>query len=254
MTQEILHDLQAIATACSIEEVWSILPQSVAAYGFDRVIYGFTRFRTANSFGDLQDLLVLSNHGSEYTDEFMNGGLYFEAPMVQWAAENVGPCSWSLAHDLAQKGNLTDGQLKVLDFNKRHDVSAGYTISFPEVSSRSKGAIGLSAASGMSQDEVDAIWHAHGREIEVLCNVAHLKLVSLPYTPPDGRRLTPRQREVLEWVGGGKTTADIALIMGLTPATVEKHLRLAREALDVETTAQAVLKASVQNQIFLVGA
>ena len=49
----------------------------------------------------------------------------------------------------------------------------------------------------------------------------------------------------------GKTTQDAAEIMGLTPATVEKHLRLAREALDVETTAQAVLKASFQNQIFV---
>jgi LuxR family transcriptional regulator len=38
--------------------------------------------------------------------------------------------------------------------------------------------------------------------------------------------------------------------MGLTPATIEKHLRLARDALEVETTAQAVLKASMQNQIF----
>ena len=63
--------------------------------------------------------------------------------------------------------------------------------------------------------------------------------------------LTNRQREVLEWVGDGKTTQDIATIMDLTPATVEKHLRLARESLDVETTAQAVLKASFQNQIFL---
>ena len=34
---------------------------------------------------------------------------------------------------------------------------------------------------------------------------------------------------------------------------VEKHLRLAREALDVETTAQAVLKASLQRQIFFGG-
>ncbi|MFV0358632.1 MAG: LuxR family transcriptional regulator, partial [Tropicimonas sp.] len=38
----------------------------------------------------------------------------------------------------------------------------------------------------------------------------------------------------------------------LTPATIEKHLRLAREALDVMTTAQAVLKASFLNQIFIV--
>ena len=50
----------------------------------------------------------------------------------------------------------------------------------------------------------------------------------------------------------GKTTQDISVIMELTPATVEKHLRKAREALAVETTAQAVVKAAFQNQIFLV--
>lgn len=44
---------------------------------------------------------------------------------------------------------------------------------------------------------------------------------------------------------------DIALLLGLTPATAEKHLRLARAALNVETTAQAVLKAAFQNQIFI---
>ena len=56
---------------------------------------------------------------------------------------------------------------------------------------------------------------------------------------------------MLEWVGDGKTVQDTAVIMGLTPPTVEKHLRLARQALNVETTAQAVLKAAFQNQIFV---
>ena len=83
--------------------------------------------------------------------------------------------------------------------------------------------------------------------------MAHLKIVTLPHHR-GGRSLTKRQREALEWVGDGKTTQDIALLMGLTSATVEKHLRLAREVLSVETTAQAVLKASFQNQMFIVDA
>lgn len=48
----------------------------------------------------------------------------------------------------------------------------------------------------------------------------------------------------------GKTTQDVALLMGVSPAMVEKHLRLAREALAVETTAQAVAKAALLNMIF----
>lgn len=102
----------------------------------------------------------------------------------------------------------------------------------------------------MRQHEVDAIWAEHGREIIAINNVTHLRITSMPFAS-SRRALTPRQREALEWVGDGKTTQDIATIMGLTPATVEKHLRLAREALDVDTTAQAVLKASFQNQIFV---
>ena len=246
----ILDDLQTIVSARSIEEVWSVLPPRMAGYGFRRILYGFTRFRTANSFGDPHDLLVLSNHCSEYIDSFMKGGLYFDAPMVQWAAENVGACSWSWLAAQDRAGKLSTPQKRVMELNRKFGITAGYSISFIETTSRSKGAVGLVADEGISQDEVDAIWADKGQEIEVLCNVAHLKLVSLPYNP-GGRALTPRQREALEWVGNGKTSTEIATIMGLTPATVEKHLRLAREALDVETTAQAVLKASVQNQIFL---
>ncbi len=53
----------------------------------------------------------------------------------------------------------------------------------------------------------------------------------------------PPEGEVLDVVGNGKTGQNIAILMGLSAATVEKHLRLAREALDVESTAQAVLYA-----------
>ena len=83
-------------------------------------------------------------------------------------------------------------------------------------------------------------------------NVFHLKQLTLACS--GARELTQRQREVLQWVGDGKTAQDIALLMGLTAATVEKHLRLAREALDVETTAQAVLKAAFYNQMFTIDA
>ncbi|MEL7089988.1 MAG: helix-turn-helix transcriptional regulator, partial [Planctomycetota bacterium] len=106
---------------------------------------------------------------------------------------------------------------------------------------------------GMSQDEVDAMWDEHGNDIQLMNNIAHLKILTLPYVSPK-RVLTRRQREALEWVGDGKTMQDIAVLMGLTSATVEKHLRLAREALAVETTAQAVLKAAFANQMFILEA
>jgi LuxR family transcriptional regulator len=183
-------------------------------------------------------------------EKFIETGMYFNAPMVKWAAENVGACSWNWMEQHADA--LTDTERTVVEYNKSMGITAGYSISFKEISSRSKGAIGLVAKRGMSQNEVDALWVSEGRGIIQMNNVAHLKMTTFPF-PTLRRPLTKRQREALEWVADGKTTQDIATIMGLTQPTIEKHLRLAREVLDVETTAQAVLKASYQNQIFLIG-
>lgn len=245
-----LAHIERLMEAETIEQIWDLHTARMADYGFDRMIYGFTRFRTSNSFGSPDDLLVLSNHDAEYVRGFMAQGMYTDAPMVRWAAECEGSASWRLVAERRARGALTPGEERVLAFNLAHGVRAGYSISFRDISPRAKGAIGLCARQGLDQDAVDQIWDRHGREIEVQNGIAHLRITSMPYAT-SRRALSPRQRETLEWVGEGKTTADIAQIMGLTAATVEKHLRLAREALDVETTAQAVLKAAYQNQIFV---
>ena len=249
-TPKFLDQIEQVLAASSIEDIWAMHVDCMARYGFDRLLYGFTRFRTTNSFGSMDDALVLSNHDQAYLDGFVKTGLFHHAPMVKWAAANEGACSWRWIEAQMRASALTPSEQRVVDFNLRHGITAGYSISFRDVSVRAKGGIGLSVAAGRTQDDADAIWAAHGREIMALNCVTHLRITAMPFAS-SRRALTPRQREALEWVGDGKTTQDIATIMGLTPATIEKHLRLAREALDVDTTAQAVLKASFQNQIFI---
>ncbi len=242
--------LEFLPNAQSLEELWSAHTEQMAGYGFDRLFYGFTRFRTEHSLGDPEDFIILTNHGQDYVDGFLHSGLYAQAPMLHWALANEGAGSWRLINKMIERRTMSDSERKVYEFNARMGVHAGYTISFKAISARSKGGISLAARAGISQAEIDATWERHGRDIHLMNNIAHLKILSLPYSTPS-RNLTKRQREALEWVGDGKTTQDIALLMGLTSATVEKHLRLAREALSVETTAQAVLKAALHNQMFV---
>lgn len=242
-----------VSYTTTLEELWDAHCRQMAVYGFDRLIYGYTQYRTATSLGDPEDFVILTNHCHAYVDGFLGEGLYFHAPMLKWALDNEGAASWSMIQDMAAGGLLSQQEQKVVEFNKSKGVTAGYTVSFNSVSVRSKAAISLSAKGTRTQEEVDAVWNEHGEDILLMNNVAHLKILTLPYVPPN-RSLTKRQREALEWVGDGKTTQDIALLMGLTSATVEKHLRLAREALSVETTAQAVLKASLHNQMFVMEA
>lgn len=242
--------LEEVLRASSIEDIWSLHTRRMARYGFDRLLYAFSRFRAPNSVGNPEDSLILSNHDPDYLRSYAKDGLYKAGPMMRWASGNVGAQSWRMMHDHMRNERLTADESKVAELNRRFGVVAGYSIGFREVSIRAKGGIGLCARKGLSQDDVEQIWAEHGREITVLNNVIHLRISALPYVTR--KVLTARQREALEWVGEGKTTQDIATIMGLTAATVEKHLRLAREVLDVETTAQAVLMASFRNQIFVV--
>ena len=249
---DLIAYLEDVTNAQTVEELWDHHTRQMATYGFDRLMYGFTRYRTSSSLGDPQDWVLLSSQSPEYMKVFFDEGLYYHAPMIRWALANNGACSWRWMMDMNRIDNLTASELRVVEFNKSMEVTAGYTVSFRSISERSKGAIALTAKPGLTQETVDETWAEHGDAIVVMNNVMHLKLLTLPHSGE--RQLTQRQREVLQWVGDGKTTQDIAVLLNLTAATIEKHLRLAREALDVETTAQAVLKAAFYNQMFMLDA
>ncbi|NNF25265.1 MAG: LuxR family transcriptional regulator [Rhodobacteraceae bacterium] len=241
--------LKAILAANSVEEVWSVHLSDMKRYGIDRLLYGMTSNIGSDGIGSPKDLLLLSNHKPEYIEPFIYRRMYDHGPMVRWASRNTGACSWNWVRERIEL--LSEEEHKVIEFNRARGVTVGYTISFPMMMSGRRSAIGLSVDEGMTQDELDAHWEKVGEEIEVKNTIMNLKLLSLPFTL-NGERLTTRQREVLEWVGMGKTTQETSELMNVSAATIEKHLRLAREQLDVETSAQAVLKAALQNQIFLV--
>ena len=56
-------------------------------------------------------------------------------------------------------------------------------------------------------------------------------------------RLTPREREVLEWVAAGKSDRQIAMIVGASTRTVQKHLEHIYVKLGVENRTAAAMRA-----------
>lgn len=243
-------NIKRLTNAASAEDLWQAHLDVMAGYGFTRLTYCYVTEDShgeGSNLGDPRDWVVLNNLQNGYVQEFTASGNYQGGPMVQWALQNTGALSWG---DMAKRlaGQDVSPQLsKAMAINRKYGVTAGYTISFLALSARTKGSIALMGDVGVPQADLDAIWTDHGDEIQELNNIMHLKLLSLPHE--SARRLTARQREVLGWISDGKTIQDAALLMQISQGTIEKHLRLAREALGVETTAQAVLKASFQNQI-----
>ena len=55
--------------------------------------------------------------------------------------------------------------------------------------------------------------------------------------------LTPREREVMRWLAAGKTDREIAVLLGCSHRTVQKHLERVYVKLGVETRTAAVMRA-----------
>jgi LuxR family transcriptional regulator, quorum-sensing system regulator CinR len=60
---------------------------------------------------------------------------------------------------------------------------------------------------------------------------------------PTAPKLTSREVECLHWIAYGKSTAEIALILGLSVHTVRSYLKAVRLKLEAATIAGAVHKA-----------
>ena len=91
--------------------------------------------------------------------------------------------------------------------------------------------------------------HSNAPTLQLITKTLCLKLETLSHLNLV-RPLTSRQIETLEWVADGKTTVDICTILNLSESTIEKHLRNVRDALGVETTQQAIQKATRLNLLF----
>jgi LuxR family transcriptional regulator len=245
----VLGLLRRIAEAHSIDDAWALATDHFASLGFGRINYGFTRFRHARTIGDPDDALFLTTCDADYAQRYFRGGFYARTPVFRWVERNSGACTWKWVKEAYDAGRLAPEEAESVRQNLAMGITAGISVSFPEVSARAKGALGLIADPGLDHDAVENIFTTREDEIMAVAHMMHLRIVGLPQLSR-ARALSPRQREALEWVADGKTTQDVALLMGVSPAMVEKHLRLAREALAVETTAQAVAKGALLNMIF----
>ena len=246
---DILSLISEIAQSTESGRVWDLATGQFKAFGFGRVNYGFTRFRSFRSIGDPDDAMFLTTAGPDYANSYFRNGFYARTPAFRWAQNNEGACTWTWVREAMAAGRLSAEEADTVRINAAMGIVAGISVSFPETSARAKGAMGLIADPGLDYVAVDQIFAARQHEILAVAHMMHLKLIQLPVASRR-RTLTARQREALEWVADGKTTQDVALLMGVSAAMVEKHLRLAREALSVDTTASAVAKAALMNLIF----
>ncbi|WP_297454264.1 response regulator transcription factor [Ferrovum sp.] len=83
-------------------------------------------------------------------------------------------------------------------------------------------------------------------DFDVLYEILRARLGRMrePLPAGNGVELAEREREVLTWSARGKTSSEIALILGLSKRTVDFHIDNARTKLGVATRIEAAIRAA----------
>ncbi|KFI32218.1 hypothetical protein CN97_04905 [Haematobacter massiliensis] len=234
--------INSLLECSNFEDLWRIFIRLMTAEGFDAILFGQARPAPgyplrATSTGTM----LVSNLDKSFCQAY-GGKNFFCSPIVRWVAGNSGVLLWSEIYQRDSRGELSAEEQEMLNLQKSYGIRGGITISLGETGSRRRAAIDLmTCRDTATQVDIERIWRAKADFLLLLTKVFHLKALTVPSAMM--AILTKRQREVLEWSAAGKSVQDIAALLGISRATAEKHLRLAREMLDAETTAQAVAQA-----------
>ena len=236
--------MAAIVAGDDVPTVWDAFAEAMSACGFPRLLYGCLPSPNAGTSIDLSEALMLHRGPTAFLDAYLDEELYRHSPMVDWSMRHDGFASNEEA--VRDMTLVPSPQLmRIAQLRMEYQSGLGWIGGFRDVVPGVIGGIALHAPAGTEADAVRAAWARHGRAVAALARAAHLRLATLPH--PVRRPLSSRQREVLDWASRGKSMQDTGTILGLSEQTVEKHLRLAREALNAANTAEAVRKALRHN-------
>ena len=228
--------IETLVSAASITDARHIFLTACAHYGFNLVQYR-ANFSIDIPVESLRQAPVILGNLPRPMRRMV------EIPdLLDWPCDASGSMA---AADLA--AHLDSAALR--DALQVHGLGHMQVVSLRDQVQAACGAVMLWPNAGSGPARLRECWDRGGPHLQTIAALMHMRVATLSRDRP-GRDLTPRQREVLLWRSMGKTVSEISTILGITVATVEKHLRLARENLGVETTPQAVLKAHVTRQLF----
>ncbi|MCH8683719.1 LuxR family transcriptional regulator [Pedomonas mirosovicensis] len=74
-------------------------------------------------------------------------------------------------------------------------------------------------------------------------HLAYMRFAPIETAPEPSPVITRRERECLQWIARGKSSADIAVILGISENTVNFHIKKLLAKLEVHSRTVAVLRA-----------
>ncbi|MCP4934188.1 MAG: LuxR family transcriptional regulator [bacterium] len=188
------------------------------------------------------DGILLNTRPNEYTEHYANENYLAKDPVVLELSLTMDSYSWG---DVRRSRVLTKKQKHIIDEGREFGATDGVVVPIRSAS----GEFSIFSPCGEDPDlsknariSLDIIG-MYGFEALKRARVKE-RHQNLAYQP-----LTPREREVLQWVAAGKTDDEIAEILSVATTTTTFHVQNAKRKLDTCNRTYAVVKAIKYGEI-----
>lgn len=233
--------LESILSARTDTDVQRHFLETLDHLGFSHGLYAARFMLSLPDSIFREDYYCFGNFPAPFMDAIESRQLLASSHWMTWSHQQTGsaPCQQIDTGLTSECARLAD----------RHGLNSGYVLSLGNQIPDVHGMVVVTPHAHASPIKSRRLWENAGGRIRMLSTLLHFRMATLRRNRR-AQSLTSRQREVLEWSAAGKTVSETAVILGVSAATVEKHLRLARAAMSAGNTAQAILKAYVTDQLF----
>ena len=235
-----LDFVQRIQGLTSYEEICPVIMQELAWFGFSCV----TSFSIPGPGCHLKDSIWLNNRPAEYVDRYVEKNYVIHDPVLKELRLNLNPYSWG---DIREGRDLKKSERTIIDEGREFGAYDGLVIPIVNLT----GSMALFSPCGRDPDlspraraalEVVGIYSHHA----LTRALVRRQREEVVHTP-----LTPREREIMQWVAIGKTDEEIAGILSISTTTVTSHVENAKQKLDAFRRTYAVVQAIRLGEISL---
>ena len=209
--------------------------------------FGFTCLTSWTMPGPGKDPLsgvLFNNRPQDYIDRYVEKNYLVRDPVITELRKTVSSYSWS---DVRKRRELTKPETNIIDEAREFDVRDGFIVPIVTLS----GSLSVFSLCGREPDlsqrarsalEIIGIYSHEALKRSLIQSQRDIH----PHTP-----LTPREREIMQWVAAGKTDSEIGDILSISTTTVTTHVENAKLKLDAFKRTYAIVQAIRLGEISL---
>jgi LuxR family quorum sensing-dependent transcriptional regulator len=180
--------------------------------------------------------MLLNNRPQDYIEHYKEQNYLARDPMITELRKTLHPYSWN---DVRGRRKLSKPETRIVDEGRDFGVNNGIIVPIVTLS----GSLSVFSPCGPDPDlsqrarsalEIIGIYSQQALKRALI----HKQREEAVHTP-----LTPREREIMQWVAVGKSDDEIATLLSISPMTVTTHVESAKRKLDAFRRTYAVVQA-----------